>query len=46
MKIIALVEYLNKNGKVAVKGFGEEETLKKFTDRLEVRGIEYILTMM
>ena len=46
MMIIALVEYINKNGRIAVKGFGSESDLNKFTQRLEARGVEYILTKM
>ena len=46
MKIIALVEYINKYGKISVKGFGTEDGLKKFIDRLEVRCVEYLLTRL
>lgn len=44
--IIALVEYINKNGKVTVKGFADEKVLSVFTERLESRGIDYILTRL
>ena len=42
--IIAMVEYINKYGRITVKGFADEEKLNKFVSGLAARGTEYIVT--
>lgn len=41
--IYALVEYINKNGRITVKGFSTKEETEKFVARLKT---EYIVTVM
>ena len=42
--IVALLEYTNKNGKVAVKGFNSWEALSEFVNKLQKRGIPHLIT--
>lgn len=44
--IYAMVEYINKNGKISLKGFSDKETTDKFVARLEERKCEYLVTIL
>lgn len=44
--IIALVEYINKNGKASVKGFSNEAELSEFVGKLEAKGTKHIVTRL
>ena len=44
--IIALVEYISKNGKIAMKSFQDENLLSQFIAKLESKKTEYIVTRL
>lgn len=44
--IYALIEYVNKYGKVAAKAFLNKETADEFVARLEKRKIKYLVTIL
>ena len=44
--IYALVEYVNKYGKITVKSFLNKETTNEFVARLEKRKVEYLVTIL
>ena len=44
--IIALVEYVNRYGKISMKSFTKENELEKFISKLAAKGTEYLVTRM
>ena len=44
--IYAMIEYINRNGKISVKGFSDKESTEAFAKRLEGRNVNYILTVL
>lgn len=44
--IIALVEYINKYGKISMKSFTKQAELDKFIAKLDSKGTEYLVTPM
>lgn len=44
--IYAMIEYINRNGKISVKGFSDKESAEKFAKRLEGRNVNYIMTVL
>ena len=44
--IYALVEYINRNGKVTVKGFTSKEQADKFVANLKNRNANYLVTLL
>ena len=44
--IIALVEYINRYGKISMKSFTKQAELDKFIAKLDNKGTEYIVTPM
>lgn len=42
--IIALVEYVNRYGKISMKSFTDEADLATFVKKLETKGTRYIVT--
>lgn len=44
--IIALVEYINRNGKISVKAFSNEEKLQEFVGKLEAKGTKHLVTRL
>lgn len=44
--IVAMVEYTNKNGRIAVKGFRSWEEVGEFAAKLQKRGIRHMITKM
>lgn len=44
--IYAMIEYINRNGKISVKGFADKESAEKFAKRLESRNVDFILTVL
>ena len=44
--IYAMVEYVNKNGRLTVKGFSNKENTDLFIRSLENRNVDYILTVL
>lgn len=44
--IYAMIEYINRNGKISVKGFSDKESTEKFAKRLEGRNVNYIMTVL
>lgn len=44
--IYALVEYINKNGKISIKGFSNKEATDRFVAKLESRNAEYLVTLI
>lgn len=44
--IYALVEYVNRNGKLTVKGFVNKAKTEAFVNGLEKRNVDYILTVL
>ena len=44
--IIALVEYIGRNGKVTVKSMSSEEELAAFVKKLEAKGTKHLVTRL
>lgn len=44
--IYAMVEYVNKNGNLTVKGFPSKAKTDSFINSLEKRNVRYILTVL
>lgn len=44
--IYAMVEYVNKNGRLTVKGFSSKANTDSFIKSLENRNVDYILTVL
>lgn len=44
--IIALVEYINRYGKISMKSFTKESELEKFILKLKAKGAEHLVTRM
>ena len=44
--IVAMVEYINKYGRISMKAFCTMEAANAFVKRLEERGCDYLLTLM
>ena len=44
--IIALVEYISKNGKITMKAFADENLLSQFIAKLESKNIEHMVTRL
>lgn len=44
--IIALVEYINKYGKILMKSFTKQAELDKFIAKLDSKGTEYLVAPM
>lgn len=44
--IIALVEYINRYGKISMKAFTNEKDLNEFVGKLEKKGTKHLVTMM
>lgn len=42
--IIALVEYMNRYGKISMKSFTKENELNVFINKLESKGNKYLVT--
>lgn len=46
MKVYAMVEYINRYGKISIKGFADYETTRAFVERLATRKAKYLLTIL
>ena len=44
--IIALVEYINRYGKISMKSFTKQDELDKFVAKLDSKRTEYLVTPM
>ena len=44
--IYALVEYINRNGEISVKGFTSKEQTDKFVANLKNRNANYLVTLL
>jgi predicted DNA-binding WGR domain protein len=44
--IIALVEYINRNGQISMKSFTTEESLQKFIAKLESKNTKHLVTRL
>ena len=44
--IYAMIEYINRNGMIFVKGFSNKENAEKFAKRLDGRNVKYIMTVL
>ena len=42
--IIALVEYMNRYGKISMKSFTKENELNAFINKLKTKGTKYLVT--
>lgn len=42
--IIALVEYVNRYGKITLKAFADEKELEAFVKKLEAKGTDHLVT--